>query len=69
MNVFAAGLVTLTADRVSCATTGGAFCPRRTPDGAVAAAAATQAESSKAPVFHPSGNFRASYFSMPWSSV
>ena len=68
-NVFAAGLVTLTADRASCATTGGEVWPRRTPDGAVAVAAATQAESSKAPVFHPSGNFRASYLSMPWNSV
>src|SRR5439155_2414419 len=49
--------------------TGGEVCPRRTPDGAVAAAAATQAESSKLPVFHPSGSFRASYASIPWSSV
>ena len=37
--------------------------------GAVAAAAATQAESSNVAVFHPAGNIRASYFSMPWNSA
>ena len=57
-NVFAAGVVTFTADSVSCVTTGGALCARRTPSGAIAIAAATHAESSNVAVFHPAGSRR-----------
>jgi hypothetical protein len=59
MKVFPDGM-TLTAGRASWAMTGGELWAASTPLGAVAAAAAGHAESSNVPVFHPSGNIRAS---------